>query len=286
MNWGFYPIVTAAPIAIAVTAAGSLVVWFLWWAWWRLPKQEVEHLQPMIMDPAARSGAEDNIRKTVGQAIGGILVLLAAGLAYYGTLQTMQINEDQAQRTQQSARDLLISNQVSKGFEQLASKDTVMQLGGIYALEGVMNASEQYHQPVLETLCAFVRDRTNAETGNGPPATEIQAALTVIGRRRAIERVYPDLHNAHIPQADLRNADLRGAILYNADLRGADLRGADLRRAFLLYPTQPPIGEANLGATPLTSADLRGAAVKQAQLDRACGADVKLDAGLTIKPCR
>src|SRR5207248_6995898 len=59
----------------------------------------------------------------------------------------------------------------------------VVQLGGIYALEGVMNTSEQYHQPVLEALCAFVRDGTKTETGDGPPATQIQAALTVIGRR-------------------------------------------------------------------------------------------------------
>jgi hypothetical protein len=36
-----------------------------------------------------------------------------------------------------------------------------VQLGGSYALEGVMNTSEQYHQPVLEALCAFVRDGTS-----------------------------------------------------------------------------------------------------------------------------
>ena len=28
---------------------------------------------------------------------------------------------------------------------------------GLYALEGVMNTSSDYHQPVLEALCAFVR---------------------------------------------------------------------------------------------------------------------------------
>ena len=31
------------------------------------------------------------------------------------------------------------------------------RLGGLYALEGVMNTSSDYHQPVLEALCAFVR---------------------------------------------------------------------------------------------------------------------------------
>jgi hypothetical protein len=63
------------------------------------------------------------------------------------------------------------------------SDKLVVRLGGLYALEGVMNTSEQYHQPVLEALCAFVRDGTKADTDQWPPATDIQAAITVIGRR-------------------------------------------------------------------------------------------------------
>jgi len=59
---------------------------------------------------------------------------------------------------------------VAKGFELLGHKDkdeVRLRLGGIYALEGVMNASDQYHQPVLETLCAFVRDQP--QTSNDTP---------------------------------------------------------------------------------------------------------------------
>jgi hypothetical protein len=41
----------------------------------------------------------------------------------------------------------LISGQVSKGFEQLGSDKPVVRLGGIYALEGVMNTSRQYETP-------------------------------------------------------------------------------------------------------------------------------------------
>jgi hypothetical protein len=135
---------------------------------------------------------------------------------------------------------------VAKGFEQLGSDKPVVQLGGIYALEGVMNNS-QYRRPVLEALSAFVRDGTRSYTGDGPPATDIQAALTVIGRRTAIRTGTPDLAGAHIPKANLRLADLRGA-----DLRGANLTGAT---------------------------------VSQKQLDQACGTDATLDPGLTLKPC-
>jgi hypothetical protein len=44
-----------------------------------------------------------------------------------------------------------------------------MRLGGIYALEGVMNTSEQYHGSVLEGLSAFVRENTI-----GPFNSEVQ----------------------------------------------------------------------------------------------------------------
>src|SRR4029453_2302933 len=131
-----------------------------------------------LADPKQRGDLEDNFRKTTGQLIGGAAVLVGAAFAY---LQFTQ--------QQRSAHDLLISNQVSKGFELLGNKDHEIpqRLGGIYALEGVMNdpASRQYHQAVLEALSAFVRNETKDKKGNEPPTSDIQAALTVIGRRAA-----------------------------------------------------------------------------------------------------
>ena len=94
-----------------------------------------------------------------------------------------QTAQDQFRQQQKTAHDLLISNQVSKGFEQLASDKMAMRLGGINALEGVMNTSDQYHRAVVEALCAFIRENTTVKTGSeNEPAIDVQAALTVIGR--------------------------------------------------------------------------------------------------------
>ena len=176
-----------------------------------------------IRDAKARADVEDNFRKTIGQLLGGAAVLIGAGFAYV-----------QFQQQQQAAHDVLISNQVAKGFELLGHKDkdeVRLRLGGIYALEGVMNASDQYHQPVLETLCAFVRDQPQT-SNDAPPATDIQAALTVIGRRKpGLGEV--DLSGAHIVKASLIGADLSHADLSHADLSHADLSHADLSHADL-----------------------------------------------------
>jgi hypothetical protein len=203
MNWA--SIIEHWTIVIGAVGFGTLAAAILfgaWWLWWRLPKRQVDRLRPTIRDPKARADVEDNFRKTIGQLLGGAAVLLGAGFVYIQFSQQQQT----AQQQSQASHDLLISNQVSKGFEQLGSDRVVVRLGGIYALEGVMNNSKQYHKPVLEALSAFVREGTRTETGEGPPATDIQAALTVIGRRSA-GAGQVDLIGAHIPKANLFGAD-------------------------------------------------------------------------------
>jgi hypothetical protein len=243
MHW-----LIAGAIVLSASVGAAALFWGAWWAWWRLPKRQVDRLSLKIRDARARADVEDNFRKTIGQVLGGATVLIGAGLgAGFAYLQFSQ--------QQQASHELLISNQVAKGFEQLGSDKEVVRLGGIYALEGVMNTSEQYHQPVLEALSAFVRDRTSIPSDR-PLATEIQAALTVIGRRsvgtEAIDLPGPvDLRGAHIPGASLSNAKLRGADLRYADLRGADLSHAELSGAILV------------------EADLSGAFLNGAKLSRA-----------------
>ena len=85
-----------------------------------------------------------------------------------------------------------------------------------------MNNSTDYHQPVLEALSAFVRMGTETATGKGPPANDIQAALTVMGRCiSGFNERNLNLAKAHIPKADLSNAHLSSAHLGDADLDSA-----------------------------------------------------------------
>jgi uncharacterized protein YjbI with pentapeptide repeats len=263
-------------IATAIALAPPLV-YGAWWLWWRLTKSEVNQLALKIRDPKARADVEDNFRKTAGQLIGGAAVLIGAGFALFQFLQQQQTTQSQflqQQRTtqsqflqqQQAAHDLLISNQVSKAFEQLASDKIAMRLGGIYALEGVMNTSEQYHGPVLEALCAFVRESTIGKTAPDKPATDVQAALTVIGRRIKGPGAV-DLANANIPKADLHEANLISANLRGANLGGANLISANLRGANLINAnlSDANLIDANLTAN-LSDANLSGADLRYANL--------------------
>ena len=206
-----------------------------------------------IPDRKARADLEDEFRKTIGQLLGGAAVLIGAGLTWFQWQGTQQTTRDQIGASLKSSNDQSISQQVAKGFELLGDDKGARRLGGIYALEGIMNHSEQYHQPVLEALCAFVRDNARVTVDKAvvdkdktaapqPPATDIQAAPTVIGRR-AEGPGYVDLNEADVSRANLIDANLTGAYLSDA-------------------------------------------IVSQTQLDMSCGdKDTKLPSGLTIKSC-
>jgi uncharacterized protein HemX len=102
-----------------------------WW-WW--PKRQVNRLRLTIRDPKAHADVEDNLRKTIGQLLGGAAVLICAGLAYLQFSQQQQASQQQFLQQQQASRDLLISNQVFDFFSRTRAcaretKKTQLRLG-------------------------------------------------------------------------------------------------------------------------------------------------------------
>lgn len=90
------------------------------------------------------------------------------------------------------------------------------------------------------------------------PLADVQAALTVIGRRDTTKdnRTVVDLSRTCLRGANLTNADLSGTSLAGADLAGLDLSDASLHAADLTYAY---LGGLNLTDVNLSDADLSGA---------------------------
>jgi hypothetical protein len=182
-----------------------------------------------------------------------------------GTQQTLRAGTEQSAQAQQAVHDLLISNQVSKGFELLGSGNLETRLGGICALEGVMNGSETCHQPVLDALCAFIAAHTICIIVGDHPASDTQATLTVIGRTQRT-RGNVNLSSVRIQGADLGRAKLPGAVLFFADLTHTILVEADLTGAYL---NGAVMSRARLSAAILNGAYLTGADLTRADLSEA-----------------
>ena len=104
-----------------------------------------------------------------------------------------------------------------------------------------------------------------------PPA-DIQAALTVLGRR--------DPRHDGTTRIDLQRTDLAGADLGGARLAGAYLSRTNVRKAYL---HEADLGGAWLHDTDLSEADLSGADLRDAFLGGAdlVGADLSTARGMT-----
>ncbi|MBL8191833.1 MAG: pentapeptide repeat-containing protein [Acidobacteria bacterium] len=232
------------------------------------------------LKPSELFTIENEARKTLSQIIGGFIVIVSLILTGANLAITSRLTQEGQ-----------ITDRFTKAITQLGDKDKLeVRLGGIYALERIANDSEKDRWTIMEVLTAYVRE--NAPRKEEKPAqqnaskknqakeeipipklpTDIQAILTVIGRRNAdgeanridLKRTNlfeADLGEANLLGANLFGANLRGAILFIANLRGAHLGWANLQRANLFM--------ANLFMADLREADLRRADLREAILSEA-----------------
>ncbi len=255
------------------------------------------------INPTEASDKKDLILATA-QILAGTALL--SGL--YFTWRTLQVNRE-GQITERFTRAI---EQLGATHDD-KSKNLELRLGGIYALERIARESEEDHRSIMEVLTAYVRQhapwqpedaqqvegdaaaekkseedsREESETAEVPPyfrvrsaapAADIQAIMTVIGRRT---RSYGqgdfdlldllDLHETNLWGAFLWEADLSGAILWGANLSHTSLREADLSGAIL---SEADLSEADLSGAILwgailSGADLSGAILSGAGLLRA-----------------
>jgi hypothetical protein len=252
----------------------------------KLTPQELIQLQQNLIT------AENNARLTIAQIIGGVGLLL--GL--YATFKNVKVAQDNHRVAQDNHRVALenlrvteegkLTERFSKAVELLGSEKLDVRLGGIYALERIARDSLKDHWTVMEILTAFVREQSvrwykssqQWETdfdGNYSHlhpvqpeiniSVDVQAALTVIGRRKWIEEEKPhqrlDLSGAFLNGAKLIRVNLRRAILVDTNLTKARLELADLTEARLV---NAKFNNAYLTETKLTGAILHNADLSNA----------------------
>ncbi|WGV24107.1 pentapeptide repeat-containing protein [Halotia branconii] len=155
------------------------------------------------------------------------------------------------------------------------------RLAAIYDLEQFAHDYPQHHWKVIEILTNFVRNNASAvipEEATSQPSlticTDIQVALTVIGRRdvqKELENEQVDLSHTDLRGANLNQANLEQANFYQVNLSGANLSGANLSGAILSAAnlSGANLSGANLSGAILSAANLSGANLSGANLSRA-----------------
>jgi len=249
---------------------------------WPLPSLLTRH--PRV-DAAARHTAITNTRT----GLVATLAVLGAGVGLAYTARTYRLS-----------REGHLTDRYTKAVEQLGSDKIEVRLGGIYALERLMRDSSTDQPTIVEVLAAYIRQHASlasldeartADSLTSPfsPDADVQAALTVLGRRAAVAAENPidligtrltgaQLGGANLTDAQLGGANLTDARLIEVDLTLAQLNGANLTRAQLIGAnlTRAQLARANLTRAGLTRANLASARLSEADLTGARLSEVDL----------
>jgi len=262
---------------VAVVVLIGTIVWLSYWG--TQVSQDWITLQQNPTDASKKKfDASLEVVKAIVSGVGTVATIIGGFFVF---------------RNVQLTQTRLTTERFSKAVEQLGSDKIEVRLGGIYALERIAQDSDRDHWTIMEVLTSFIQEKTSMklitdekiraraneieqqdrEVGSSQVGTDeqnqdsaireltaelmtkdIQAALTVIGRRK---------HKKDPPDKRL---DLSGTNLVRANHRRAHLDGADLRRANLLetdfsdaYLNNADLGSANLNLTIVRHAHLDGA---------------------------
>lgn len=208
----------------------------------------------------------------------------AAGLVT--TALTWRTGQDELR----TAREGQITDRYIRATEQLGSPGREVRTSAVYALERIAHDSSRDQAAIVDVLAAFVRERDPAQSVPDAklpqePDTDVQAALTVLGRLPRVSHYFTDLHGIRVPGALLAGTELTGVNLFRANLSHADLILADANHMNLT--------EANLAHADLGSARLRGSSLRYADLTDAdvrgadlTGADLTGIRGMTPEAIR
>ncbi|QLY33981.1 pentapeptide repeat-containing protein [Nocardia huaxiensis] len=201
-----------------------------------------------------------------------MVTTIAALAALWFTNQSLRATSDQAGLARQTA----ITDRFAKAIEQLGDEKLDVRLGGIYLLERLASDSPNDRTSIVEVLSAFVRTHApnGRECGVNPqdePPTDVQAVLTVIGRRDPDRTEFVDLSNTCLANAELEGANLVGAELSKANLTKAVLDRANLAGATMRYVAlkESHLIETNLASAHLDHANLQGSYLMWANLRNA-----------------
>ena len=312
---------------------------------WQLPENQVQNL-PQYPSLTEKDRAElintyrDTLLRnligsigTVATITGGIVLYLNFRNANKNTklaAERLDMDSKKILKEAELAESRLTAERFSRAIEQIGSENIHVRLGGIYSLEQIAKDSPDDHWTVIEVLTAFIRENSPAEqrrlqrqtlaasylsnqegnlnenNGLSIVTTDIQAALTVIGRRRLMkedgtcnDKGKLELNNTNLSGANLYKANLNNANLFGANLSGtslnkanlssANLFGANLRESYLIKANlsgtnlsgakllDANLNEVKLGGSNLSNADLSNADLSNAGLSKAYLRSANLD---------
>jgi hypothetical protein len=207
------------------------------------------------LTPDQRLKAQNDVRTTLVQALGGLAV--AGGLVVtYRTYRQTKVEQERSyqqrlaeEKRRQAEQDRTHERELySQAVEQLGHEQAPVRLGALHSLESLGQDQPQRRQTVVDVLCAYLRMPYTPQGDTGP------------GAEPAAPHETPALPPpaAHDPAQELQVRQTAQRILARHLRRPADTSGLDAQR-------RPPSPEETFW--PGIRLDLTGAALVELNLE-------------------
>ncbi|MEU6274175.1 pentapeptide repeat-containing protein [Streptomyces populi] len=201
-----------------------------------------------------------------------LMLTALPGLAALAALLFIWMSVGQTRTELRIAEQDQITNRFNVAIEHLGSNSVNVRLGGIYALQRILQDSSRDQSTIVQVLCAYLRqnarvpasgfDQINTDDliygRKAYAASDVQAIMSILSEMPSGRSIRPiDLSATELRFA-VFNGRFRDTILTDSDLRGAILDKSDLSKS--------DFSRANLTMTWLTDAKLEGAFFQDAHL--------------------
>ncbi len=218
---------------------------------------------------------KDNEIRNLALAFLGTISGIGALFGVYLAILRSETTERQTYTDEQG----LITDRINKATEGLGKSDVdgdpviEVRLGALYALERTAQDSLRDHIQIMEILCSYVRQNSPLKNNDKKPREDIQAALTIIGRRgngkggkERLKKESSQKYRLDLRDCVLQEANLDGANLSNARLNNTNFCGAHFDRANL---SGVRIFDANFSNVRFVWANIRNALFYNVNLTKA-----------------
>jgi uncharacterized protein YjbI with pentapeptide repeats len=299
------PAFVAVPLCLVASVLVLFAVWFAGALFWQLANlathaaQRADEVNKLLLALAGLIGAPFVVWRVIIASRQNAIALENVR----NTLFSKAIEQLGATRERKRLAEPVDGQAMQS--ETIVSTEPTMEvrLGAIYALEKLAREDINLHWPIMETLCAYIRENAgpaepppkevvNAlasqyrgfqsgepiveyENGLSAPSVDIMAALTVLGRRSNKHRAFEaekrssadnkEAWRLNLSHCHLALASLMRIDLSHANFDGSALYGARLENARLVGAS---FVSANLQCAILSEASLMGAKFAKADLSR------------------
>ncbi|WP_426529494.1 pentapeptide repeat-containing protein [Bradyrhizobium sp. McL0615] len=235
---------------LASGVATILVILFgAYLVWWFVPPRVVGRLD--ITNTKDRADVTDNYRKTIGQALGAIVLIVTFAWTFYKDRETIDLSRaqlkaqaDQFFEQQLQTRDQFVNQQFIAASGLLKEKSVGTRIAGLYAIEQIAETKQasdgrnRYLIPAIRAAIGFIMSSGDVGQSGNPidrkiPA-DVQSAISILASLNMSRQLDVDLRKSYLVGGDFRRANTKAFVVANfqgARLYGANMSGLDLTSA-------------------------------------------------------